>query len=109
MITFHSAAAADVMMFDDVAKRMMEIMGKEQLDRGIVTVEQLPDAIFRLKQAIADDRARHSGTHEEDRPKTEEVPNGSQRPFVSLAQRALPLVELLEYSLRDEKPVLWGY
>ena len=29
MITFRSDAAADVMMFDDVARHMMQIMGKE--------------------------------------------------------------------------------
>jgi Domain of unknown function (DUF1840) len=109
MISFQSSAAADVMMFDDIAKRMMEIMGKEASDRGIITVEQLPDVISRLKHAIAADRSHHAGEREEDRPQTEEAPNGGRRPYVSLAQRAVPLLELLEYSLKDEKPVLWGY
>ncbi len=108
MIVFRSPAAADVMMFDDVARNMIAIMGKEPADRGVVTVEQLPEVIARMKQAIAADHARHAGISEEDRPQTEAAPNGSQRPYVSLAQRATPLVELLEYSLKDEKPVMWG-
>jgi Domain of unknown function (DUF1840) len=108
MIVFRSQAAADIMMFDDVARRMMEIMGKEPSDRGIVTVEQLPDAIARLKAAIAEDHARHQGEPEEDRPQTEEVPGGSRRAYVGLAQRAVPLVQMLEYSLQDDKPVMWG-
>lgn len=106
MITFRSDAAADVMMFDDVARRMMEIMGKEFSARGIITVEQLPDAIARLRAAIAEDRAHHAGEY--DQPETEEVPGGGKRAYVGLAQRAVPLVEFLEYSLKAEKPVMWG-
>jgi hypothetical protein len=106
MITFRSRAAADVMMFDDVAKRMMDLMGKEQTARGIVTVEQLPEVIARLKAAIAADKALHAG--EVDAPDVEPVPGGGQRAYVGLAQRATPLVQLLEYSLKDETPVTWG-
>ncbi len=106
MIVFRSDAAADIMMFDDVAKRMMEIMGREFSTRSIITVEQLPEAIALLRAAIADDRARHAGQY--DTPETEEVPGGGKRAYVGLAQRAVPLVEMLEYSLKAEKPVLWG-
>jgi len=106
MIIFRSDAAADIMMFDDVARRMMEIMGREFSTRGIITVDQLPAAIFRLKAAIAEDRARHAGEY--DQPETEEVPGGGKRAYVGLAQRAVPLVEFLEYSLKAEKPVMWG-
>jgi hypothetical protein len=106
MITFKSDAAADIMMFDDVAKRMMEIIGREFSTRGVITAEQLPEAIARLRAAIADDRARHAGEY--DQPEMEEVPGGGQRAYVGLAQRAVPLVEMLEYSLKAGKPVMWG-
>jgi hypothetical protein len=106
MITFRSRASSDVMMFDDVAKRMMDLMGKEHTARGVITVEQLPEAIARLKAAIAADKALHAG--ELDAPESEPVPGGGQRAYVGLAQRATPLVELLQYSLKDETPVTWG-
>jgi hypothetical protein len=106
MIVFRSDAAADIMMFDDVGKRMLEIMGREFSTRGIFTVEQLPDAIARLRAAIAEDRAAHAGEY--DRPELEEVPGGPRRAYVGLAPRAVPLAELLEYSLKAEKPVLWN-
>jgi hypothetical protein len=101
MITFQSDASGDVMMFDEVAHRMMDIMGKEHTQRGVVTVEQLPECIARLKAAIAEDRARGRAEGDE-----EEETGVAAR--VSLAQRALPLLELLERSLQREKPVLWG-
>lgn len=108
IITFRSQAAGDVIMFGDVAKRMMEIMGKEPVDKGIVTVEQLPDAIARLKAAIAADKAGRAGKTDGDLPSTEQAEGGGNRPFVSLTQRAVPLVEMLELSLKKGKAVVWG-
>jgi len=102
MITFQSDASGDVMMFDDVARRMMQLMGKDVTERGVITVEQMPECIARLQAAIAEDRARAS-THADD--EAEETGVAAR---VSLAQRAIPLVELLERSLEREKPVLWG-
>ena len=104
LVTFKSKAAGDVIMFGDVAHRMMAIMGKEEGGQGIVTVEQLPEAIARLQAAVA--VARQEKRQQEDQ--FELAPDGSQRPFVSLSQRATPLVDLLERSLKKEVPVVWG-
>jgi hypothetical protein len=106
MIIFRSDAAADIMMFDDVAKRMMEIVGREFSTRGIITVEQLPDAIAKLRAAVAEDRKAHAGEY--DRPELEEVPGRPRRAYVGLAPRAIPLAEMFEFSLKAEKPVMWG-
>jgi hypothetical protein len=104
MITFQSDASGDVMMFDPVARHMMEIMGKDVATRGAITVEQMPECIARLQAAIAADRAGARGAPG-DGDETEESGVAAR---VSLAQRALPLVELLERSLARNKPVLWG-
>ena len=112
IITFQSPASGDVIMFGDVAKRMMKLMGKDETDKGIVTVEQLPEAIARLKAAIEEDKQQRAGVSEDDLPQTE--PDRSRgnaqgsRPYVTLAQRAVPLLELLEWSLKKKKPVVWG-
>lgn len=99
MIVFQSDVGADVMMFDDVAQRMMELMGKEKATRGVVTVQQMPEAIAALRAAIAQDKAAHSGDDGEGK---------EGAPRVSLTQRAVPLIELLEISLARGKPVMWG-
>lgn len=108
IVTFKSAATADVIYFGDVARRMMELMGKEAGDQGIVTVEQLPDAIARLKAAIAADKECHRQHVLDEEARTEQDGAGGQRPRVSLTQRALPLLEMLEVSLREARPVVWG-
>ncbi len=61
IVTFQSAAAGDVIMFGDVAQRMMKLMGKDVTDKGIVTVEQLPEAIARIKAAIEEDKQQRVG------------------------------------------------
>jgi hypothetical protein len=108
IVTFQSQAAGDVIMFGDVAYKMMEVMGKEPAAKGIVTVEQLPDALARLKAAVARDKESRAGLVEDDLPQTEETPDGSKRAYVSLTQRAVPLIELLEWSLKKQVPAVWG-
>lgn len=102
MITFRSEVGPDIMMFDEVARRMMELMGKEKTARGVVTVEQLPETIAGLRAATAQDRAQGQ------EPAADDEADGSAPPPVGLAQRALPLIELLEISLARGKPVTWG-
>ena len=67
------------------------------------------DPGFRLvRAAIAEDKARLAGLDEDERPQVETAPGGGKRPFVSLAQRAAPLLELLEWAEKKAKPVTWG-
>jgi hypothetical protein len=108
LVIFKSAASGDIAYFGDVAKVMMELMGKEVTDKGVVTVEQLPDAIARLAAAIAGDKPLHREHLLTDEPKTEVAEGGGERPFVSLTRRALPLLEMLKESLKEKEPVVWG-
>jgi hypothetical protein len=101
LVSFKSGACADVMMFGDVAKQMMEIIGKEFGARGVISVEQMPEAIARLKQAVAEDRRLRQGRRDDE-------DDEERRERVSIGQRALPLIELLECSLREDKAVTWG-
>ena len=108
IVIFQSPASGDVIMFGDVAYKLMEVMGKEPAAKGIVRVEQLPDAIASLKAAVARDKESRAGLSEDDLPQTEEAPDGGKRAYVSLTQRAVPLIELLEWSLKKHVPVVWG-
>ena len=106
--TFSSKASGDVIMFGDVAEKMMEIMGKDAGGKGIITAEQMPAAIARLEAAIAADKEERKGLAPEDYPQFETAPDGSRRAWISLTQRATPLLELLQWSLKKKVPVTWG-
>jgi len=107
IITFRSAASGDVIMFGDVAKRMMELMGKNVTGQGIVTIEQLPDALARLSAAVTADKASRVDNND-DEPDQQSGSGRNAGPAISLTQRATPLIELLEWSLKKKKPVTWG-
>jgi hypothetical protein len=109
LVTFKSAASADVIMFGDAAQAMIEILGKDPSEaKGIVTVEQLPDAIARLKTAIDEDKMRQTLPNpDQEEADAEEGKVGMAEP-VNLAQRAWPLLDLLEDALKERVPVVWG-
>ena len=52
MMTFKSRATASVIMFDEVGKQVLEIMGKTADREGIITLEQLPQAIEALSRHL---------------------------------------------------------
>ncbi|SRR6266581_5449795 len=108
IITFQSRAAADVTMFCDVARHMMAIAGKEPADKGTITVADLPAAIARLQAAIAADKATRNGRAAAAQAAHQTAPDDRTETIVSVSQRALPLVELFQLSLKQEVPVVWG-
>ncbi len=113
LYTFKSAASADVLMLGEAAKKLIAIMGKDPADtQGIVTVAQMPEAIARLEAAIEEDRRRRAEQErqrdEADEEADKEAGRTGMNAAVGLAQRAWPLLNMLEQSLREDTPVIWG-
>lgn len=109
LITFSSDESADIIMFGDMAKKLLTIIGKDGDDRqGIVTVEQLPQAIASLNEAIETDRLRQRQMQDiADNDANENgTPTGVNAP-VGLSQRAWPLLDMLERAKRAGIPVIW--
>lgn len=102
LITFKSRASGDVIMFENNGEEMLSVLGKDPSDvKGIITIEQLPEAITTLKAAINVDKEKLR----EPTDKDEEAEAGD---CVHLFQRGFPLLELLERSLTGKTPVTWG-
>ncbi|ATE61428.1 DUF1840 domain-containing protein [Thauera sinica] len=109
LVTFKSAASADVIMFGDVAKKLIGILGKDPDDgQGIVTVEQLPAAIAGLRAAIEADRARQAARADADEAADREAGRTGMAAPVGLAQRGWPLLDMLEAAQKEGVPVIWG-
>ena len=51
---------------------------------------------------------KRQGKSVEQLPIYEPTADGGTRPYVNLANRALPLLDLFERSLRRDTPVTWG-
>ena len=108
LTTFKSAASADVIMFGAAAKALLETLGRDpEATQGIFTVEQLPAAIERLTHAIEQDKARREHPADTDEADDDAPKSGMAAP-VSFAQRAWPLLEMLQHARAEGKPVTWG-
>jgi hypothetical protein len=112
LITFKSKADADLLMFGDAAQQLLALLGKDgKATQGIVTVEQLPEAIARLESAIEAERARLNAKSEEEleaeKEADAEAGNIGMTAPVNLAQRAWPLFDLLRRSQAAKVPVTW--
>ena len=99
---FKSRAGGTVVMTGLVAERLLTLIGKEAGPQGIFTVAQLADAIAALQAAVEREKAEGGAREDED-----DAPRGTS-PVVTLAQRAWPLIDLMQTALRKEQPVTWG-
>ena len=113
--TFQSRATADLIMLKATAEQILKLLDKPVNESGILTVEQIPQAITTLKKAVQEDDVRRQavknamqGKRQDDTDMQEQIAQDSERLGpVSLHQRVVPLLEMLQSSLDEAKPVTW--
>lgn len=96
LVTFTTKAYADITMFGEVAKHLLEMMGHSPTIPGAILAADVPAALRRLTTAIDTQQA----TPPVQDPDADEPP-------VSLAHRALPLMDLLAAAASEEADVMW--
>ena len=100
LITFKSRAFSDVTMFGDIALRLLKLMDGRKSTQGIIEPDELPEALAKLRAGVADaDRQ----PNEADAKDSED----DQAEQVSLHNRALPLIDLLQAAISENEPVTW--
>ena len=63
LVTFRSKASADVVMFGDVAVRLIKLMGHSGVVPSAILAEDVGAALCQLKQAVEADKAGATGEH----------------------------------------------
>jgi hypothetical protein len=102
LVTFKTEAHASITMFGDVAVTLLRLMGHSGTVPGALMPEDIPAALERLQASVA---ANPDATLDpESAGGREDEGEGSH---VSLAHRALPLIELLAAAKKQKKYVLW--
>lgn len=104
LVKFTSNTSGEIIMFAEVARRLFDILGKEGSARGVFTLEQLSEAVEKLRQAAGEKNMGQSAGAVQDGG---EASGGGKSPPVGLAQRAFPLIELMERTRKDEGFILW--
>ena len=108
LVVFRSKAAGEIFMFAETAHRIFEILGRSDAPRGVITAEQVPDALQRLVTAVDDEKAQLKGTAEEAERSDKEGEGTVQQRPITLGQRAFPLIEMLRAAQKKNVDVTWG-
>ena len=112
LVTFKSKAAAEVPMYKEHAKRILDLLSKD-VTRGVIASNEIDAAINALETEVANPRAH---------PVSEEVQrdvaahHGAQgddneheaHELVNFATRVYPLLEMLRAARRQGEVVAWG-
>jgi len=101
LITFKTTAAyPEITMFGEVALKFLAMMGRRGTVPSAIGAEDIPQALESLRKGIAAADAAL-----EDQPPHEEEEGEERR--VSLHNRAVPLIELLEAAQKEGLAVMW--
>ncbi len=103
---FKSQATGSIVMTQDAAEQLLKVMNKQPGPTGIITVEQMPAAIAALQNDLPTEHAAE--TDSTDPADNDEESEGDSQPVVSLRQRALPLIEMMQTAHKAGKDITWG-
>ncbi len=102
LVTFRTDVHADILMFGDIAVQLLKLMGHSGTVPGALLAEDVPAALERLRAALAAQPVAPPKAADREDAETDE-----NEPPVSLAHRALPLIELLAAAATARCDVLW--
>jgi len=97
LITFKTKSYANIMMFGEVALKLLKMMDYGVSVPGGIIAEDVPQALSNMQRQLESviDVVEPAGDAEDDQP------------AVSLHTRALPLIELLQSAVADQNNVRW--
>jgi hypothetical protein len=100
LVTFKTDAYADIIMFGDVARVLLKMMGHSGTVPGAILADDVPSALDRLKRAIGSEKSA-------EKPTAESGSEEDSQQMVKLSYRALPLIELLTAAAKKKRDVMW--
>ncbi len=111
LITFKSKSSAEVLMYQEHAQRILDILHKSP-QRGVITAAEAANALATLEKEVADSRLHPENdvehdvhTHEQEEGETAEHAKAQR---VGFATRAFPLLEMLRAAKADGDDIVWG-
>lgn len=99
MLVRFRSDAGDLIMFGDVAVKLLKMMGQTGDVPGAVMAADIPKAVERLQNAV--------GAPQETPKRSAEPAREERDPPVSLRQRAFPLIDLLQRAIKKNVDVIW--
>ncbi len=94
-VTFHSKAYEDITYFGDIAKQLIKLMGHSGTIPGAIASQDLSRALSGLQRGLAKTKTDSSESDDDDELD------------IGLGKRAVPLIGMLQASIKNECPILW--
>ena len=122
LVRLTSSTSGEIIMFAKHVRALFEWIGKETTARGVFVKEQLPEAIAKLQHGVEEERAEAKRLAEEKRANAEKDKHRDEEDDgdgdakekeiepeenISLGQRAQPLINMMEWTLKEEGFILW--
>lgn len=104
LVQFESSETAEVLMFAETARTLLQAIGKATTARGTFTQPEMLPAAEALRRAVAQAESVAPPDDEED-----EEGKKRKEPVVVLRQRAWPLIDMLERTSRagPDAHIVW--
>jgi len=103
LVTFTTNVYANITMFEDDALILLKMMGHSATVPGAILAADVPVALSQLITAIDAEKLTQSvednGDEDED----------ANEPVISMANRALPLINLMTAAAKANTNVMWKY
>ena len=96
-VTFTSDAYENITYFSSVAKQLILLMDHTGAIPGAIKAADIPHALTNLQHALSHDSPISHASSDDDEPE------------ISLAKRAIPLINLLQASVKKDCDVLWSF
>jgi len=106
---FKSKVTGDLIMLEANGQAVLKIIGKadaETLTKGILLPEDMPTAILALENAVALEESAHAEAVKKAQATGNEAPNKPNA--VTLRQRCVPFIQMLQRCHKAGKEVVWG-
>ena len=100
LVTFKTKSYPNIIMFGDVARDLLKMMGHSGTIPGALLASDIAVALEKLRAGV-------QASGDESLGKTDNGQGDDEGQSVSLANRALPLIELLESARKGHNDVLW--
>ena len=99
LVTFTCDAHENITLFGDVAIRLLKMMGQSGTVPSALLAENVSAALAQLQQSIDQEKKTRSLQPSKNTSEDDDE--------VSIVHRALPLIELLQYALKQKCNVMW--
>lgn len=109
LIEFKSRATVPLLMYEEHTKPICDLLEKN-VNRGVITHQEMPNAIALLEKEIAASRLHSSGDEAQNNVTggDSEALDDEATQQVDFASRAYPFLEMLRLAERNKQPIFWG-